>query len=311
MAQTQAIVDKLLTNVSSAIVPEGYISESLFPGIKVKQTTGLLGKYGQQHLKITNTVMSGEGKARRVKPIVRDTDSYNIDDHGIEGVITKRDRDNVERPFEAERDEVMGLTNIMWADKEQGLATVLADPAVLTQNVTLAGAGQLNAYNTSDPIGVFQDARIAVRNGSSLPPNTAFMDWEVAQQLRFHPALLESLGFTQKRPGGLSMEELAKAMLVDKLLIAKAMFDPAREGQTDSLQAIWGKHIWFAMLPKVSSTYQVSLGYHLTVRGEKPRQVFKSPINNPPKATSIILTDNYQFFLTNVLAGYLIEDAIA
>jgi len=311
MAQTKAIVDKLLTNVSSAIVPEGYLSEKLFPKLPVSQTSGKLGGYGRQHLRITNTVMSGEGKARRVKPIVRNDSNYSIDDHGLEGVVTKRDRENVEAPYEAERDEVFALSTVMWLDKEVGLATVLSDTAILTNNVTLAGSGQFSDYNNSDPIGVFLDARQAVRNNSSLPPNVAFMDWQVAQYLKFHPALLESLGFKDSRPGGLSMQELAKAMEVEEVMIAKAMYEGSNEGQANSLQSIWGKHLWFAQLPKTARKYQTSLGYHLTMRGEKPRQVFKSPINNPPKATSIIVTDNYQFFLTDVGAAYLIKDAIA
>lgn len=291
--------------------PDGYISETLMPQIQSKQSSGKLGKYGNNHLRIQNTVAGGRGAYRRAETIVRQTTTYVIDNHGIEGLVTKDDYRNVELPFRAEEDEVLGLSTILWLEKEQALASALTSTSVLTQNVTLSGTGQFNDYANSDPLSKFKDARLAVRNGCGLPPNAAWMDWQVANTLAYHPGILDALGYSKNRAGQLSPDELAKAMGIEKLFIAKAMYNSAKEGQSDVLSPVWGKHIGFGVLPDKAVPYQVSLGYYVVYEGEQPRKVVKFAVNNPPESTGIVVEDSYDMLVSNAGAGYLIANAIA
>jgi hypothetical protein len=311
MAQTTAIVDKLLTGVSSAYIPKGYISEQLMPRIGSQQTTGKLGKYGKNHLRIESTLMAGRGEARRVDPITRSTTTYSIEGHGLEGIVTEIDRKNVEKPYDAEKDEVLGLSTLIWLDKERSLATTMADTTVITNNVTLSGSAQFSDYANSDPLGRFKTARLAVRDASGAVPDTAWMDWDTFNTLGYHPGILEALGFTQNRAGQLNEAELAKAMGVKRLLVAEGKYNSATEGQSDSLASVWGKHVWFGVMPDRAMPYQVSGGYYVTLNGIKPRQVNKYQVNNPPRATGIIVEDWYDMLISDVNAIYLIKDAIA
>jgi len=311
MAQLNAQVDKLLTNVSSAYIPSGYVSESLLPTVQVKQTTGKLGKYSNQHLRIVNTLMGGRGEAPRYQTIVRSDTTYDVERNGLEGLVTPDDRANVEQPFDAEKDETIGLTTVIWLGKEKALADTLTDPSIITQTVQLSGTDQYNDYTNSDPLGDWKIARATIRTAAGMPPDTAVMDWEVAQCLAYSPKILAALGYTQNRAGQLSEQELAKAMGVPRLLIAMPLFNNAVEGQSDSLEAVWGKHIVFLVAPKKAVKYQVSAGYYITLSGRGPRKVFKANLHNPPETTSIIVQDAYDFLLSNTGAAYLIEDAIA
>ncbi len=311
MAQLKAIVDKLLTNVSSAYIPKGYISEMYLPNVPVIQDTGKLGKYTDQHIRLENDVMAGQGKARRVEPIRRTDSSFQIEHHGLEGLVTEADRRNVEDPFEAERDEVIGLNTQVWLGKEKSLADLLGDDTVLTQNVTLSGTSQFNDFVNSDPLGRFLTARVTIYEKVGIPPDTASMPWDVFNTLAYHPGILDTLGFTANRAGQLSEAELAKALGVPRLLIGMAQFNSATEGQTAVRANVWGKNIVFSVTPKRPERYQTSLGYYLTLKNRKPREVFKEKVVNPPQATSIIVRDSYDMFLSNTGAGYLIKDAIA
>jgi hypothetical protein len=78
--------------------------------IGVNQSSGLLGKYGTSHLRIENSRKAGRGAYRRVEAITRSTTQFLIEGHGLEGMVTKEDYKNVLDPFNAERDETMGLT---------------------------------------------------------------------------------------------------------------------------------------------------------------------------------------------------------
>lgn len=309
--QTRAIVDKLLTQVSNAYIPEGYVSESVLPNIPVVQTTGKLGQYGQAHLRITNTVMGGKGKARRVDTIIREDVNYHVENHGLESEVSPDDYRNVEDPFDAEQDEVVGLTTMLWLGKEKSLADTMGNTAVMTQNKTLAGGAQLDKYSTSNPLAEFRDAHKAVKDGSGVPPNAAVMSWEVFNSLKYHPGILEALGYKDNRAGLLTKDDIARAMDVRQLFIGEPSFNSAKDGQSSSLGSVWGKNIIFYVRPQSVGKYQVSLGYYLTYRSEPARKVHKFPVNNPPGSTGLIVTDHYDMLIGNAGAGYLIKDAIA
>lgn len=309
--QMKAIVDELLTPVSSAYVPDEYISEQILPEIPVDRSTGLLAKYGTSHLRIENSVIGGKGKFRRVETITRSQSAYSLDSHGLEGLVTESDYENVQEPYDAERDEVLGLTSVLWNEKEKSLADSLASTSVMTQNVTLSGTSQLSDYDNSDPISILSTGRVAVKNGCGFFPNTAIISDFVRNKLRYHPQLLDALGFRQNRPGGLTDDEIAQALDVKKIHVGSAMYESATEGQTSSLGSIWGKNIVLAYIPAKAAPHQKSLGYRLSKRGQSPRQVYKWDENNPPGSTAILVKDRYQFFLSDVLCGYLIKNAIA
>ncbi len=311
MSQTRAIVDKLLTNVSSMLVPEGYVSEMILPQIPVVQTTGKLAKYGTNHLRIETSITGGRGAYRRVETQSRSSTGYEIEGHGLEGLVTEDDYRNVEKPYDAERDESLGLSTILWLGKEKGLADTLTSTAIITQNTTLSGTGQFSDYENSDPIAKFNTARATVRSGCGLPPNRAVMDWAVYNKLRFHPQMLEALGFKYAKPGGLNENELATALGVKTLYIAQAVYESAKEGAASSLAAVWGKHIVFFYAPDTATPQQTSVGYYVRYGNKSPRQVYKYPINNPPNATGILCDDSYDMLISNAGAAYLIKDAVA
>lgn len=311
MSQQKAIIDKLLTNVSSAYIPEGFISEAIFPEVQSVQKTGKLAKYGTDHLRIENTVIGGSGKYPRISTQVRSNTSYSIEGHGLEGLVTEDDYSNVEKPYDAEADETLGITTTLMVGKEKGLADVLSDTAVLTQNTTLSGTSQWNDYANSDPVDDFLTARQAVKDGCGFPPDLAIMSWDVAERLRYHPGVLDALGFKDNRPGGLNDKELASVLQVQRVLIGVASYESAKKGQSSSLASIWGKHLIFAKMPAKAMKRQTSLGYCFKLSGRKPRRVFKFNVNNPPNAKGILVDDHYDFAITNVGAGYLVKNAIA
>lgn len=313
MAQLKSIVDKLLTQASSMIVPYGYVSESILPPINVVQKTGKLALYGTNHLRIETTVSGGRGQYKRVDSVTRSTSSYSVVSNGLEDIVTPDDMVNVEAPYDAELDVVVGLTNLLWLKKEKGLADSLTSTSTITQNTTLVTANQFNDYLASDPISKFNTARSTVRTGCGFPANGAVMDWAVWNTLRFHPQMLDALGFKQNRPGGLQEDEMAKALGVEKIYIAKAVYESAAEGQTSSIAPVWGKHIVFFFCPDTAMRYQTGLGYRVQLSGSRatPRRVYKFPVYNPPESTGVIVDDHFQHFISNAACAYLIKNAIA
>lgn len=311
MSQLKATVDKLLSRASNALIPEGYISEALLPSVGVKQYTGKLAQYSKQHLRIEMSIKGGRGKYPQVESHTISDTSYSVEGKGLTDIVTKEDYANKDKPYNAENDVQMGLTTKLWLGKEKSLADSLTDTAVITQNTTLAGTNQFSDYLNSDPIAQFSTARKTVRDGIGKPANTVVLDWAVWDKLRYHPQILDALGFKENRPGGLQVSELASAMGVKKVLIAEAVYNNSKQGQSDSIEAVWGKHIVFCYVPDRAMPYQVSLGYMVTIDGDSPRKVYKQNLFNPPGSKEILVEDQYDFLLSDVNGAYLIKNAIA
>lgn len=310
-SQLRAIVDKLLTNVSQAYIPDGYISEAIFPNLTVKQKTGKIGKYGNDHLRIVNAKMGGSAKAPRYEPIVRDSELYSIESYGLEGLVTEDDYANVEEPFSAEEDETVGLSTTLWTIKERGIGQVLFDTSVISQNITLSAASdKYSDYTNSRPLENFRDAQNTILDSTGVMPNRAIMSQKVFNTLKYHPAILRTLGYADNRAGTLSQAEIANALGVETLHVGNVSFNDAVKGQADSLTQAWTDSILMYHAPRTAAKYQQSLGYYMTMQGRGSRRVYKYAVDNPPNAKGIIVQDDYEFRLTNVNCGYLIKDAL-
>ena len=312
MSQVVAINDKLLTNVSLGLFQADmdYISESVLPTLKVAQNTGKIGSYGKSHLRILNSVMGGKGMAPRIHTSALSSSSYLIESHGLEDVITKDDYRNFEAPFDAESDSVKFLMSLIWLGKEKALADSLMSTSVITNYTTLSGTNQFSDYNNSSPLDKFKTARTTVRANSGKVPNSVVMDWKVFETLRYHPEILENLGFTKQRAGQMSASEMASAMDVQNLFVGKAVYNSSVEGQSDSLAAIWGTGILFYYAPSAPTLRDQSLGF-LIESTSGARKVYKYSVNNPPEANAIIVQNDYDQLVTDVNCAYLIDAAIA
>jgi hypothetical protein len=181
----------------------------------------------------------------------------------------------------------------------------------MTQNVTLAGTDQWSDYTNSDPMGDIREAKKSIKVNTGMLPNALILDWIVADTLRYHPQLMDKLGYREARPGGLTNAEMATSFETQNVYIATCNYDAAKEGQVTDFQACWGKDAILAVIPPSAAPFQVSLGYRMQKSGKTPRRVYKYPINNPPDADAILVDDEYQFFISNPKAGFLFRNAIA
>jgi hypothetical protein len=310
MSQLNAQVNKLLTNVSNAYIPQGFIAENVLPSIEVKQSSGILGYYGKSHLRLENSIVGGRGKARKVEAIVRNVDrTYLIQAHELQGEVTEDDYANVELPFDAEKDETLGLTSLIAIEKEYLFATSVQNSSIITQNVTLSGTSKFSDYLNSNPIAVVKTGRAAVLSGCGSFPNKAIVPALVADCLSYHPQVLQNLGFAQNRAGQLTHQEIAKFLGVDEIFVPDTAYNSAKEGQTDSMTQIFGNHITFMVCPKAASKHQVSFGYYIKKSGGTKR-VKKWNIEETFGNTGILVGDNYQFRIVDATAAYLIKDCI-
>jgi hypothetical protein len=315
MSQVTAIVDKLLTNDSRLLQNDDsqFIADRFLtvPASPVKEKSGKVGYYGKENLRLENTVMGGRGKAPYIEINSRSSDTYLIDSHGLATIVSQDDYDNVELPYDAEKDAMLELRQKLKLGREYSLASAVTSTGTMTRNTTLSGVDQFSDYTNSDPIGVMQDARASIFDyaGKGMGLRGA-MGFKVFEKLRYHPAILENLGFTRQRAGMMTENELATALGLDEVLIGSAVYNSSVKGQSDSLAGVWGKHMVVFHAPLKGGLRQQTLGFSIA-RAKDAISVYKTAVSNPPGSNEIIVTLGYDDLIADVNCGYLIYNAIA
>lgn len=313
VTSSRAREDRLLSNVSQKREVQGLIADKVLTFVQVVKTTGKIGKYGTEHLRIEHDIVGGDQPYPRVTASTKSYDSYLVEKHGLSMLLSEEDIENEEQPFDARKDASGDLIDKISLGKEFAVASQMTSTTVMTNNVTLSGTDQYNDYANSDPLGDWAVAKASVFDNSGqiteAPGGFGVMSWPVYNTLKFHPDLLDVMKHTVNMKKGLSFEQMADVMGVNRLLLAFAQYDTSKEGQTASITTVWGKNIVFGYAPLTGSKRIKTLGFR--VQRKRPRRVFVDKVVEPPGAELIQVDDSYDFLLTDVGAGYLIKDAIA
>jgi len=311
MSQVKAMVDKYLTNASLGLFQDDsrFVAERVLTPVKVVQDSGLIGQYGKEHLRAVSTQMGGRGKAAYFEPGVVSSTSYYVEEYGLVGTVTAADYRNVEKPFDADMDMNMALMQIMKIGRERALAAIMTSSSYITNYDTLSGTSQWSDYNNSDPLANFKTARNSVLDNAGVLPNKVILPYKVFDALRYHPAILENLGFTRQRAGQMTSAEIASALDVQEVIIPTGVYNSSDRGQTDSLAQIWGNHAVFFYAPNAASLRQQSLGFNVFIN--KGVKVYKNPVFNPPGANDILVNQAWDDVITDANCAYLFSNAIA
>ncbi len=309
--QNRPVYDRLLSNVSQMYAPQNYVANKILPVKSALGKTGQLLKYGTGHLRLEMTLVVGKSGYRYAEPISRTTTQYNISRHGLKGIVTEDDYAN-QNEYDAEADETMGVSHLLWTSREKSFADKFFSATYMTNGETLSGADQFSEPLTSDPVAYVREWRKSVKDACGFNPNKVLMGDYVAECLRYHPQIIDYLKYTKAPLEGLSDQELARFFKVDQVLIGDAQYESAKEGQSSSMAAIWGNHLLMYYAPAQAMKYQQSLGYYMTLEGENgENRVFKSPNADLPNATNILVDMAFDGFITNVNCAYLAKDVVA
>lgn len=304
-------VDPLLTQFSLGYRPLGFLSEKILPRLPVKKATGKVGSYGADNLRIVTTYKGDEAETATITSTTTISDGWVLEPHALKAFASDREAANEDKPFDVQRDKAQLTLDIMGVNRENALASFMGTVGNFTNNTTLSGTSQWGG-SADDPIGDINTAIGTCSDAIGVPESmlTMHMSKAVWRKLRFLTEILEFLGYSGRNinvPAKITPAQLAEAFGIKEILVAESFYNSAAEGQTDSLAPIWGKHCWLGHYPKPSQKIQ-PFGYTCFMKGAV---VTDKWYNQDRKGWWIRNSDEYDQLITNELAVYMIEDAIA
>lgn len=305
-ATSDVFEDPILKNVSIKFSNSEFIAEQIFPTLTVEKRTGFYFTYDKSNLRVPKALRTGKAEAAQVEHGMTKTPYGPLQEHALKEGIEDDIMDQADDPIDPKTDATENVTEMLQLEKEDTLATTLADTAVVTQNVTLSGTSQWSDYSNSDPFADMETGFETVQKNSFRPPNTAFMGYQVFSKLKHHPDLLERVKYSER--GVITAELLATLIGVDNVVIGRATKNTGKEGQTDASSYIWGKHFWLAYITPSAGLKRPTAGYHL--QKNNARKVTEWDDRNH-HCYWVEVSDYYEPKLVSVEAIYLIKNAVA
>lgn len=153
------------------------------------------------------------------------------------------------------------LTTGVWGTDVTGVA---ANPA----------AGQTVQWNdaaNSDPFFDIALGQTTILQNTGQEANVLVISWPVYQALRMHPLVIDRIKYTSPAfAGKITPQILAEAFDVEEVLISKAVYNTAAEGQAASMTFLMGKSALLANRPKAPGLMVPASGYTFAWSGLAP-----------------------------------------
>lgn len=299
------VVDPVLTTLATGYANEEYAAEALFPLATVVKEAGKIPKFGKEAFRKRNSRRAIRAKSNRINPEGRGTVDFATEEFDLEYPIDYREM--AEDLFNLEANGTLVVTEGIQLEREIAAADLAqdADTFPTGNKVTLSGTDKFSDKENSDPVGVIQTAKDAVRSKIVKYPNTMILGPTAYTTLRLHPQLIEKIKYSQK--GIVTVDLMKEIFEVDRIVVGKAVW---ADEDDDSFNDVWGDNIVLAYVPPAPgggvqrSVYEPSFGYTLRLKGHPQVDTY----DEAKKLHLVRSTDNYVVVITGADAGYLIKD---
>lgn len=239
-------VNSLLTGMSIAYYQEeqNFIADEVFPLIGVDHQTDLYPVYGhdawfRDH---GDRMRRAPGtKAARTGWDFAEPQTFRCLNEAIGTAIPDELRANADANFNLDADATRLVTNSQLIRRERMFFNDFMKTGVWTTDKS-GGSDfvKWSDYANSDPFGDIDTYRNTMRGLIGREPNKMIMGELAWRRLKQHPDFLDRIkgGATPGNPALMTLTQLAGFIEIPRILISKAMYNTAAEGQTPVLADI-------------------------------------------------------------------------
>ena len=246
-------VNQPLTNISIAMIQSAaaFIASRVFPNIPVGKQSDRYYTYDrgmfnrdEMELRAPGAESSGGGFT------VDNTPSYYCPNYSFHHDIPDEVRANADAVLNPDREAVSFVTQKALIKREKlWVAAYLAGSVWggtdQTGVASTPGANQFLQWNdaNSDPIGVVKAQKTAILESTGFEPNKLVLGRRVWDALADHPDIIDRVkyGQTPGSPAMVTRQAVAALMEIEEIVVAQAIENTAKEGQTNSHSFIAGK----------------------------------------------------------------------
>jgi hypothetical protein len=291
-----------------------YIAAQILPEVTSETLRGNIGRMDEGALRIVSTAT--KGLTKNVVSFKFDKNAtFEVGDHSLENVINAADAEGA-GGWQPAKDLIGALlADEILRSREHALASALTSTTVMAgYTETLTGGDQWTT-STSDVLAAIERGKVSIETATGKQANVIIMGAPTRRALAIHPQIIAVLSPGKNTPGLYNDEQLAAALGVDKIIVGRAIYNSAKEGQTSTRAFIWGDNCIVAYIaPSGMARVSKTLGASIACPSKAPKQYARSYVpegKSPEQVQVLVAGANWEDKLITVGAGYLIYDTNA
>lgn len=304
------VVDPVLSALAIGYSNAEFIGHHLMPFVTLDKEGGKIPVFGKDAFRVYQTERALRAKSNRINPEGIGGIDIVLDEHDLEWPIDYREDQEAAFPMQAFATD--RVTEGLRLRHEKMVADLVQNPANYpsANKIVLSGSSKFSDPG-SDPEGVNDDAKAAVRSKIVKEPNTLAIGYKTWRVLKRHPQLKAILSDTRSRL--VQLADLRDIFEIENIVVGKGMQLDEKTGEVFDL---WGDTMVYGYVPKgapskagdapVRSAQEPSFGY--TLRKQGYPQVDSRPEDG--KLEIIRNTDIFRPYLLGADAGYLVGSTV-
>lgn len=164
---------------------------------------------------------------------------YMAEEWALEHTIDDRQRRNTRDPIKLDENGIALLETKQLIRQDRQWVSKFFKPGVWAHDITGGGAGgQFLPFNdpASTPIATIDEQKDLMNSSTGMMPNTLVLGANVKRALRSNPDITDRIKYTER--GVADNDTLASLFEVDRVVVARAVYNAADEGLEDDFQYI-------------------------------------------------------------------------
>jgi hypothetical protein len=236
MRPSQVHTNKALENISVAYMPQGLVAQDVSPVVPVEKESDIYYVYSKDNLRIPSTIWAdGDVVNRSVWNL--STATYNLTRHGLDDLVTDRQKSNADKAIKPEIDMTEALTGQIKLRWEFDLFSIINNLTNWANRTSLSSTLVWTANTTlSNPITFVDSATTSIRRRSGKKANTIVLSDSTFKAAKEHVSIVDRIKYTSA--DSVTPGMLAGLFNVGKVVVSEAVKNDADEGIADSLSDI-------------------------------------------------------------------------
>lgn len=300
------VVDPVLSALALGYSNAEFIGSVLMPFVNVEKEGGKIPVFGKEAFQIYQTERALRAKSNRINPEDVGGIDINLVEHDLEWPIDYRE--DAEAAFPLQAYATNRVVEGIRLRHEKMVADLVQNPDSygLGNKLALSGTSKFT-HADSDPEGVNDDAKAAVRSSIVKEPNTLAIGYKTWRALKRHPKLKAVLSDTRSRL--VQLADLSEIFEIENIVVGKGVYLNSKSEVVD----LWGDTMVYAYVPKgapskagdapIRNAYEPSYGYTLRKQGHP---VVDTRMEDG-KLEIIRNTDTFRPYLLGPDAGFLVS----
>lgn len=228
-------IDRWLTDLSVAFVQDdrNFVFDKVFPVVPVNKQSDKFVIYERGSFWRDQMKERPLGGRADVAEWDKTEGTYRCVERALAHKIDDRQRANTDDPLDLDRAATRLLSTAVAVNNDARWANAYFQTGVwTTDRVGTTDFVKFDAATPGNPITVIDAEKETIMLSTALMPNTLVVGAAVHRVLRNHPDILERIKYTQRAI--IDEDILANIFGVDRYIVARGVYNTAKEGQTDN-----------------------------------------------------------------------------